>query len=108
VDQWLFWTAVGITVLVAGAPLVVYAWARLTGALPSQAAWQAQGGNNGPWHLSPLEPLFELPEVVMGLLSAVTVLVTVLRSGEGGRGGWLWGCASGAQFGWPFTGFRQD
>lgn len=38
------------TLLVSAPSMALYAWGRASGALPTEAAWEAQGGNHGPWH----------------------------------------------------------
>ena len=56
-------------------PFPYYAWSRLTGALPSEADWWAQGMNHGPWRWQPPMALVLIPMYTL-LLAAPIVLVS--------------------------------
>jgi len=72
----LFWA----TLVVGVSPFLVYAVARLMGALPTEATWSQRGGNHGPWWSETISlPLLGCL-VVIAVLPIVTLLISLVVS----------------------------
>lgn len=72
-----FVTLAAATVIFAALPFVIVAMERLMGLLSSEAAWQEQGWNHGPWRweIEGFTILYPL-----ALLGIVTIFHTVRRA----------------------------
>ena len=71
----------GTLALLFGAlPMVLYAGARLSGSLPSEAAWanQHQGGNHGPWWDTAQGVVIYLSDLGLVVLMFVTLAGTMV------------------------------
>ncbi len=67
-----------LTALFGTAPLLLYAWARLTGSLPSPDNWDRHFANHGPWWDSLQGVIIygsDLPLMLLGGLSLLSSIV---------------------------------
>jgi len=87
-------------------PFLIYAQARWSGALPSEAVWSARGGNHGPWWDSWQALPMALPMLVLGSLAFVSVLIGLFMGAKSkGFAPIIYGlCLAGLQF---FIAFLQ-
>ena len=69
-----------ITLFICIPPLVIYGWARFTGALPSEAEWIHRGGNHGPWWDQPQGIIIGLAWLVIITLPFITFLISIALS----------------------------
>jgi len=76
--KWLFF----ITFVVCLPSIAMYFYARLTGSLPSEAAWNKRGGNHGPWWGEPQGTLIEYSLLAMLLLPCITFMFALATSLE--------------------------
>ena len=75
----MIWLA-ALTLLFGLVPLGVYAWARSTGAIPSEADWNLRGGNHGPLWGSDYSLLVYLQIFLLPLMIFWTALMTAFYS----------------------------
>ncbi|MES2459009.1 MAG: hypothetical protein V4671_00390 [Armatimonadota bacterium] len=70
-----------ITLLLGILPYIPFGWARIFGNLPSQAVWEFNGGNHGPWwgH-DPHQYLMVFPMLALYILPGPTLFTAVVDS----------------------------
>ncbi len=72
--------AIVLTVLLGALPMALYAGARLSGSLPSEAAWECQhrGGNHGPWWDTAQGVVIYLSDLALVVLLIVTLTGSIV------------------------------